>query len=1073
MSEWTPDPLPHAVVRASAGAGKTYQLTTRYLQLIARHEPAQNVLATTFTRKAAGEVLGRVLGRLALACAEDAERVALAQALNTDATRARCVAWLRSLVEGLNRLSVGTIDGFFNRAAGALSLELALPPDPRLIDEASPQARQMRIDAIHAVLGEQADRDDGMTTLIEMLRRLHHDTAQRSVTDAIDRIVTALDEVYRSYPDRRLWDTLQPKGRLTDDLLGLAIEGLEAMRDALPLTAKGTMHRSFRDRYEELLIDATLGHWDRVIGNGLVAKIAEGATSYSRAPIDDNWHQAIRPIYVHAKSMRIDALAEQTRATYELLDLFHHRYKSLRLRERVLLFSDLTHALAEGLPNLGDAGIDELCYRLDARVTHLLLDEFQDTSLKQWAVLEPFAQQIAATSDASRSLFVVGDAKQAIYGWRGGCAELFDAVEALPGVTTQTLSKSWRSSQTVLDAVNAVFLHLTENAALADCRRAAERWQAGFQSHEAVQRDLPGHVVLRTTARPASGEDADGRDDDDEAAPPDAHAHRVGEYIRELVAEQPGRSIGVLMRSRAKGRALINALRGLGVAAAEEGGNPIANTPAVSVVLSAIQLADHPGDRVARFHVVNSPLAAVIDAAPSTDFDALSRRLRRTLIDRGYASTIASWVRELAPSCDAASLGRLTQLIELAEVFDEEETTLRPSYFVEAMRAAKVEDASPEPVRVMTIHASKGLEFDAVVLPDLDATLSAQDSKDLVVLSRDSPIDPVRAVYRRAAKGEKELLPEIEAAHEQHAQEKRTEDLCLLYVAMTRARQSLHLLVRPLKQGKNGKATTAGRTNLSYAAVLRQALAGEVDEGFGGDESLYESGEPIRHAASAKSGQMTDDKPTECKPIRLAKPIPSRSRSWAKTSPSEQHNAARVSARDLLSVRLHPATAYGTAIHALFEHVADPADPLPDDATLLRIARAAGRMQLEPERVVASFKAALDRPAIRTLIDLTGVDTLWRERRFMTRLDGRLVTGSFDRVHLYRESGKPTRATIIDFKTDRIEPDDADRPGGRVAAYAEQLRLYRSALNAMLGIEVSAIRTVLCFVGDGIVAEVD
>ena len=186
--------LPHLVVRASAGAGKTYQLTTRYLQLLARGESMQQVLATTFTRKAAGEVLARVLGRLARSCVHDASREVLSAALGRGAlSRRDCIAMLRTLTDGLNRLSVGTIDGFFNRAARAMALELGLPPDPRLIDEGVPLAKQMRTDAIHAVLGEQAASEQGFTTLIEMLRRLHHDTAHASVTDAIDQIVVQLD----------------------------------------------------------------------------------------------------------------------------------------------------------------------------------------------------------------------------------------------------------------------------------------------------------------------------------------------------------------------------------------------------------------------------------------------------------------------------------------------------------------------------------------------------------------------------------------------------------------------------------------------------------------------------------------------------------------------------------------------------------------------------------------------------------------------------------------------------------------------------------------------------------------
>eukprot|EP00752_Nemacystus_decipiens_P013504 g11962.t1 len=1051
------------VVRASAGAGKTYQLTTRYLDLLVRQEAPEHILATTFTRKAAGEVLARVLGRLAQACSDDKARQALAQALRQpDLTQADCLMMLRSLTDRLNRLAVGTIDGFFNRAARALSLDLDLPPDPRLIDEGSPLAQQMRFDAIQAALGEQADQDDGMATLIEMLRRLHHDTAQRSVTEAIDAIVKDLGDVYRNNPDATLWDQLPVTGLLKQELLDSAINGLEAMNDALPVKSDGDPYAGFQKMYLKLVNDARAGHWDDVLSNGLVLKISEDADKYAGAPITDDWQDAVYPLAVHARSVRLQALARQTQATHQLLALFDRHYRDARYAQRTLLFSDLTDVLAKGLPGMGEAGITELCYRLDAKVTHLLLDEFQDTSLQQWAVLEPFAEQITDNFEDSRSLFCVGDTKQAIYGWRGGCAELFDAVEQLPGVEPTTLSKSWRSSQVVLNAVNEVFTSLTGNAALAPCQRAAEDWQNGYEWHGAVQADLPGHVVLQTTAGNTEADPSDAGEDD-VAAPPDAHAHDVAGYIRDLTHAHPGRSIGVLMRSRSKAKTLMHALRSLGVFAAEEGGNPIGHTPAVAAVLAAVQFADHPGDRVARFHVMNSPLAEVLGFDADTHPDRLARSIRRSLMDQGYAAVIAGWVQQLAPSCDASSLRRLMQLVELAEAYDEDGATLRPGFFAEAVRSAKVEDASPARVRVMTIHASKGLEFDVVVLPDLDATLSGQDARDLIVLDRDSPIDPVRGVYRRVPSRLAGLTPELEQAHEQRAYEKRTEDLCLLYVAMTRAKQGLHMLIRPLKQGKNGKPTTSGLTNLSYAGVLRQALRGDTEEGFSGGERLYESGD----AQWSRGGAETITKPVEParapEPIRLARATGQSARSWVKASPSQMHNQARVSASDLLSLGPASGQQYGTLVHAMLERVSFVDEGLPHRAALIQAGKPIHTVGIDHDHTADQLLRALQQPTAQALLRRDGADALWRERRFMVRLNDRLVTGSFDRVHLWHDAGKPARALLIDYKTDRVDEATID---AAVARYADQLRLYREALSVMLGLEVDAIQTGLLFISD-------
>ncbi|MEO0475492.1 MAG: 3'-5' exonuclease [Planctomycetota bacterium] len=631
----------------------------------------------------------------------------------------------------------------------------------------------------------------------------------------------------------------------------------------------------------------------------------------------------------------------------------------------------------------------------------------------------------------------------------------------MPGVEPTTLSSSYRSSQVVLDAVNQVFTKLVGNPALTECQSAAQQWQGGFELHRAIKAELLGHVVLQTTASDGAVDTEQG--DDEIAAPPDAHAHYVAGYIKTLTESYPGQTIGVLMRSRAKGRTLMHALRSLGVRAAEEGGNPISHNAAVAAVLAAIQFADHPGDAVARFHTMNSPMGELLGLDSSANPDQVACNLRQTLMDRGFASVIADWMQRLAPSCDAVSLRRLTQLIELAEGYDSFGATLRPGFFVQSVRAAKVEDAAPAPVRVMTIHASKGLEFDAVVLPDLDANLSSQDSKDLVVLDRDSPIDSVRGVYRRVPKDLIDLTPDLKHAHEQRAHEKRTEDLCLLYVAMTRAKQALHMLVRPLKETKGGKPSTTGRTNLSYAAVLRQALSERDDEGYEGDECLFEIGTKTLASGTLESRALVDRSATTFEPIRLASTGGKPGRSWVKASPSQMHHQASVSAADLLRLDPTGGQRYGNAVHAMLEQVGFIDEGPPDEAAMRRVGEAAGMRGNDLQQALASLQRTLQQPAAQQLLARDNADALWRERRFIVHLDEQLIAGVFDRVHLYHQDDKPIRAKLIDFKTDRVDDQSIDAV---VSGYADQIRLYRRALSVMLGLDPAQIESVLYFVGD-------
>ncbi len=120
----------------------------------------------------------------------------------------------------------------------------------------------------------------------------------------------------------------------------------------------------------------------------------------------------------------------------------------------------MTRSLVGALGH-GTLSADSLAFRLDGSIEHLLLDEFQDTSCAQWRVFEPLARAIKAKP--SRSFFCVGDVKQAIYAWRGGMSAIFETLQSTLGdLPEETLTKSYRSSQPIIDTVNQVFGNLTD-----------------------------------------------------------------------------------------------------------------------------------------------------------------------------------------------------------------------------------------------------------------------------------------------------------------------------------------------------------------------------------------------------------------------------------------------------------------------------------------------------------------------------------------------------------------------------------------------------------------------------------
>ncbi|MEE9212635.1 MAG: 3'-5' exonuclease, partial [Phycisphaeraceae bacterium] len=683
-----------------------------------------------------------------------------------------------------------------------------------------------------------------------------------------------------------------------------------------------------------------------------------------------------------------------------------------------------------------------------------------------------------------RTFFCVGDVKQAIYGWRGGCAEIFAQVHRdlyLPETASETLSESYRSSPIVLDAVNRVFGQISDNPTLAEHRQAVVEWQNGFMTHKAHDKNKPGFVEL-TTSHSDDHTNNGATDDDDQTATlgPTPHESFAVDRISEIARRAPGRTIGVLVRTNKMVKQLIHLLRTRHIPASGEGGTPVTDDPAVNVILSAFTLADHPGDTAGAFHVLNSPLAKIVglESIHPQHAAKTARSIRQALVTDGYARTITRWVKQLAPSCDRRSIARLTQLVELADAYDPA-LTLRAGDFVDYVKVTAVEEPSAAPIRVMTIHKAKGLEFDIVVLPELDKRIGWVQGLS-VLTYRPGPTEAPAAVFATARKDARSLIethcPIFGQAYQQELTRRLHDDLSALYVAMTRAKHALHVIIQPLKQNKDGKPA---KEPLSWASILRHALC-ETDETFEGRQTLYDAGEPNWAGSMDTGASPQTGAPAHAPPIRikLAKPKDKAGRSWPRVSPSSLQALGRVEAAQLLAIEPNVGMVHGNVMHKWFEQIGwlDEADAVPGDDELLVAARSVSPAADEDwlrERL-HQFKRILDLPAVKQVLSLRQHEAgeereLWRERQFVVRHDGKLLHGRFDRVVIHRRDGQVCAADLIDFKTDAVTDDTM---ASLVEKYQPQMNAYRTALSVMLGLGTEQVAAQLLFVTSGRVCEV-
>ncbi|MCR9199878.1 MAG: UvrD-helicase domain-containing protein [Planctomycetaceae bacterium] len=1039
----------YELIRASAGSGKTFQLSGHFLRQLFEGWAPETILATTFTRKAAGEILGRVLQRLALAAHDAAECERLAGFLKPAVvTQERASELLAETTAQLHRMRVCTLDSFFQQLARSLTLELGLPPGWSIIDEHV--QRKLRQQAIDAVLAQQMPKD--AQRLMQMLAK---GRSKRSVRDLIDDTVHQFHDLYL-LTDEEAWLKIPRPARLTRKEIDAAIREISA---TTPYDDKRIV-KAVREDVER----ARAGLWDKFISGGLAKKVFAGEHTYYKKPIPGDLVAAYEQLLVHAKAELLTIVAQQTKATYDLIDRFDREYSRLRAEHGWMGFNDVTRRLAHAE---GVADGRQISFRLDSSLRHLLLDEFQDTSPDQWQILRRLALSIAANPEGT-SFFCVGDPKQAIYGWRGGVAEILDAVEdTMPEIAARSLDQSRRSSQPVIETVNRVFTHINEHDNLRDYGPACHSWQQEFPQHSTVHSDMPGYAEFRTSPH-FEGERAE-----DRRVP---YFRWVAEQIRDMHQRTPGAEIGVLTRKNHTVARLVHELRILGVPASEEGGTAPVDSPAVLALMSLLHLASHPGCEVSRFHVASSPFGDVVGLTSwsnSGQAMQVAHELRQRLVDDGYGRTLQWLAAGVAAFCSQRDTLRLQQIVAEGWQYDKA-PSLNPAEFVQLLENSRLNRAESAPVRVMTVHQSKGLEFDIVILPELDAPLFRAPSAAAGTPSPGESPDTVCVWRNRAIRS---LLPQpLQAAFEQTVARDVSEALCLLYVALTRAAHALHMWTPPI----SSRSTPA-----SFAGVLLASLPDEKTAPA--NKLLFQTGDPNWHDAVPRTQSGTPQTIAAPMPPQVRLPVmPERRRGLRREAPS-RHESTRLDLpfHELIPGRsAEPVTGIsprlrGTVIHAWFELIdwLEPGWQCDSERC-----RAAVDELLLPEAerhtLQQEFEGMLSRPNTRRSLSEADVMSLpefqpysadllneaahlevHQERPFVLKRDGAIVVGTIDRLVLLVRNGTPVAADVLDFKTDRFHGDRSEWIAEKVDHYGSQLDEYRSAVKSCFGIPAGSIST--------------
>lgn len=1060
---------PHRRVLASAGTGKTHRLTSRFLQLMIEGSEARTILATTFTRAAAAEIRDRILTRVAKAVLDTSELESLGKQIDHAGLNSEQIAFLlEGLLRDLGSLQISTIDSFIGRITSAFSAELGLTSDAEVLYDDSQRGLQDR--TLRRAF-ESLESSTAMDAFANALDGLSKGSPRRSLTESIRSIIKDGMSIYnQSGGALAPWDGLPDEGLKSIDPR-VFIPRLQEAADDRATGPKGKRMSVARnlDAIRQLL--ESLGDDDdcfallaEPLSKGVALKVRTGQPTYvEKAPIDELTLEVMSDLLAFFDRVVRREYARRTLSTFKLLDRYHVSREEIRRELDVATFDDLVRVLAYAD---SETLRHDIWFRLDGRISHLLLDEFQDTSLMQWKVLRPLAEEIVSDSSGERTFFCVGDVKQSIYGWRGGLPGILEHLDRMlledGGLTElgeERLDHSYRTGPCILNVVNRVFGEMPSFQCVNEApelKSAAVRFGRLWDEHRSERKDLPGCFELVATVI----------DEDEKRSALETRqdaALRASQLAADLHRAHPGLSIGVLTPRNQIAGLVVEHLRDMGIDATGEGGGSFLDCGASIVFLETLRLAEHPGDSAAAFNIDRSPLGSLLQCSLDDDSTSeLSRRLRHLFTRDGVSETMEGWVTALEGLLDRREVARIERLLlEVQRIESGGERSL--TLMLTELERLGLDEPGADVVRVLTIHKSKGLAFDLVVLAGLDDKMVS----GAPVLVTDQPVPPGEIV-KVSSWVKKGIVPqELQPMQDVWKADVAFERLCQLYVAMTRARLGLFAVVAP--------STVSGSKAGSMSEMLREAL---IDPAAAGD--------PARPELLASAGSRDDLPAGEALAPDLPRPD---SLSFAFIPGDADAVAARPSAGHAEESRIDSVDedplggrAYGIAMHALFESIGFLEDaPLEDERLLAILSRnSPGRSDLWRETVLDDFHGMLENDRIQSLLSrqpallASGADLeieADRELSWLRRTaEGRMQEGILDRLVVTRRQGVAQEALVIDWKTDRVASGDEIM---HADSYRPQLEAYREAASQLTGLEIHQVAAVVVFVRNGILVPLE
>ena len=826
---------PLTVYKASAGSGKTFTLATEYIRLLVEDPQSyRTILAVTFTNKATEEMKTRILSQLYGIWKGLPESDRYLQAIQektdlpTKTIRERAGIGLANLLHNYNYFRVETIDTFFQSVLRNMARELDLTTNLR-IGLNDTQVEELAVDQMIEDLSTtdvilqwilkyimENISDDKSWNVISQIKKFGRTIFRdeyKEVSQALEKKMTE-PGFFDDYTTRlrEIRDTAEERMKQIADSFfdtldeeGLTIEDFAYGKTGLC---------SFFLKLRQGIFD------ESIVGKRVTDSLGDPTKWYK------NSHPRRELIHALADStlgdiMRL-AIEERPRQwkRYKSADLTLRHLNQLRLLSSIegkvreinetsnrFLLSNTQHLLHA---LIGESDSPFIFEKIGTQLEHVMIDEFQDTSTVQW---QNFRVLLAETmSHAQGSSLIVGDVKQSIYRWRSGDWRLLNDIEqqfSTQQITTTSLKTNYRSDRNVITFNNLFFRNAANLEYLTQKElneAAAEQLRRAYADVEQLipeDRQSQGEVSIRLLPAEDYQEQT---------------LQQIADTIGDLTAQGiPQRDIAILVRTNALIPIIAQYFmeQNPEVTIVSDEAFRLDASPAVNLLVLALRLITHPDDQLTKAAIVKLWHCDVLqedtadhDLLLSTcDLDALLPDTFKGNFDELITMPLYELVEHLHAVFTLERLNGQSAYVcafydQLADYVSENTASIDGflKEWDESLSGKTIQSDVTEGVRIISIHKSKGLEFDYVICPFCDWQLEKQSGNILwcqpeEVPYNDLPIVPIDY-------SQKQMMGTIyEQDYLQEHLQNTVDNLNLLYVAFTRARQGLYVLGRRKASG--------------------------------------------------------------------------------------------------------------------------------------------------------------------------------------------------------------------------------------------------------------------------------